>query len=880
VSGALRIERIRLADFRGVRGREVRFAERGVTVVEGPNESGKSSLGDALDLLIDLKDSSKHRDVASAQPVGSDAGPLVEADLRAGPYRFTYRKRWIRDRETFLAIHAPVPEQVTGDAAHDRVLEILGEHADLGLWRALRLLQGEKVGQADVSAGGSLGSALERAAGGSDPTEEGSLFERARAESERYYTATRRPKEVLTRADAGVVAAAAAVDALRAAIAAVETDASVLARTTAELAGLRETLATQEAAARDRQARVAEVERLASASQIRKADHDAAIARADEVRSAATRRASLLAALAEAARRRDELAAGDAAATDVQSRLDAALDAAGTRLAAAREARARAADALARRRADRDLLRDGADLASLQERKGRLDRHADEGRAAQAAVDTNPVTDDVLQAIEDAVRRAGLAQARLETGAGEVRIVALAAVEPRVDGTAVPLAAGAEVIRPIGEGVEVEVSGLVRLIARPGTSAVELRAAVAAADTALAATLAAGGIADVAEARARNAERRSAEETARRARDAAMSILAGERLTQLEQRIVTLQARIAGSETERPPDQPVPADATDATELLDAADTADRAAATELDIAGDAERAARAAADAERAAGQERRVELGVATALAAETATALAAERERIPDDQLAARMAAAEQEARVAGNARAEADALLAQANPEQARVLAENAVRALDGTRARQQQLTVDQARLAGSLERHGEDGLGEALEVAEGELERARDALDRLQRRARASRLLLDTLQRHRDAAYRRYALPLRERLESLGRIVFGPDVVVEVSDGLTIATLTRAGVTIGWDQLSVGAREQLGVLTRVACAEIVAPDGGVPVVLDDALGWSDPQRLEAMGAVLARAGETTQVIVLTCFPDRYMHVGGATVVRVG
>jgi hypothetical protein len=495
-------------------------------------------------------------------------------------------------------------------------------------------------------------------------------------------------------------------------------------------------------------------------------------------------------------------------------------------------------------------------------------------------VETNAATDDALLVIEDAAREAGLACARLETGAGEIRIVALAAVEPRVDGTAVPLAAGAEAVHPIGERLEVEVPGVVRFIARPGTSTADLRAAVADADASLAAALAAGGVADVPEARARNAERRTADEAARRARDAAMAILAGERQPAMEQRIVTLQARIAESEAARPADLPEPSDPAAAADLLDAAERADRAATTDLDIAGDAERAARDAVDAERAAGQERRVELGVATARAGETAAALATERERIPDDELAARTAAAEQEARVAGTARAEADATLAQANPEQARTLAENARRTLDSTRARQQQLTVDQARLAGSLERRGEDGLGEALEVAEGELDRAQDALARLQRRARGARLLLDTLQRHRDAAYRRYALPLKERLESLGRIVFGPDVVVEVSDGLAIANLTRAGVTIGWDQLSVGAREQLGVLARVACAEIVAPDGGVPVVLDDALGWSDPQRLEAMGAVLARAGETTQVIILTCFPDRYIHVGGATVVRVG
>lgn len=892
MSGALRIERIRVEDFRGIRERELRFAPTGVTVVEGPNETGKSSLGDALDLLLDYKDSSRHRDVLAAQPVGTDAGPIVEADLRAGPYRFTYRKRWIRDRETTLVVREPRPEQQAGDAAHDRVLAILGEQADLGLWRALRLLQGEKVVPAHVDAGGSLGAALERVAGGTDPTAEGGLFDRARTESELYWTATGRAKDVLTTAEAAVADGERAATDLRAALAAVEADADALARATADLAGMHETIASQEAAVRERDARAAEVGRLAAAAQVRKAAHDAAVARADEVAATAKRRADLLATLADAAARGDALGAADAEVAGRQADLDAALEGASRALGEARDGRGRAGEVLAVRRADRDLLRDRADLAAAREQKARLDRHAEEGRAAQAAVDTNPVTDDLLRTIEDAARRMELARARLDAGAGEVRISALASIAPLVDGAPVALAAGEEAVRPIGEGIEVEIPGVARIAARPGASVADLRAEIGAADEALAGACSTGAVKDVAEARARNSERRRAEEAARRARDAATAVLAGERPQVLEQRIATLDARVAEADAARraaaadlpapvaAADLPAPADAAEAAALLDAAETADRAAATTLRVAEETERAAREAAEQERAAGQERRVELGIATARAEEAATTLAAERAAAPDEDLAARAAAADAEVRGSAAARAEADAALAQANPEQARTLAENARKTLETLHARRQQLVVEQARLSGSLARSGEDGLGERLEAAEGDLERARDDLARLGRRADAARLLHETLRTHRDAARRRYVQPLQERLESLGRVVFGADVAVDVSDALAVSSLTRDGKTIAWDQLSVGTREQIGVLVRVACAEIVAPDGGVPVMLDDALGWSDPQRLEAMGAVLARAGESTQVIILTCFPDRYVHVGGATVIRLG
>ncbi|WP_458039545.1 ATP-binding protein, partial [Klebsiella pneumoniae] len=71
-----------------------------------------------------------------------------------------------------------------------------------------------------------------------------------------------------------------------------------------------------------------------------------------------------------------------------------------------------------------------------------------------------------------------------------------------------------------------------------------------------------------------------------------------------------------------------------------------------------------------------------------------------------------------------------------------------------------------------------------------------------------------------------------------------------------------------EALSGGAKEQLGIISRLACAMLVDPADGVPVIIDDALGYTDPERLASMGAVLGHAGRQTQVIVLTCTPQRY------------
>lgn len=61
--------------------------------------------------------------------------------------------------------------------------------------------------------------------------------------------------------------------------------------------------------------------------------------------------------------------------------------------------------------------------------------------------------------------------------------------------------------------------------------------------------------------------------------------------------------------------------------------------------------------------------------------------------------------------------------------------------------------------------------------------------------------------------------------------------------------------------------------------IVANDGGMPLILDDALGYTDPERLRLMGAVLAKAAKECQIVIFTCVPDRYSYVGEAKVVSI-
>ena len=118
---------------------------------------------------------------------------------------------------------------------------------------------------------------------------------------------------------------------------------------------------------------------------------------------------------------------------------------------------------------------------------------------------------------------------------------------------------------------------------------------------------------------------------------------------------------------------------------------------------------------------------------------------------------------------------------------------------------------------------------------------------------------------------------KEEIEHLGSLVFDESFEVDINDDLQIAGRTSNGVTVPFDSLSGGTREQLSLIFRLSCSMIVAKDGGTPLILDDTLGNTDPERLRSMGVALAKAAKECQIIIFSCVPDRYSYVGEASVV---
>jgi hypothetical protein len=413
---------------------------------------------------------------------------------------------------------------------------------------------------------------------------------------------------------------------------------------------------------------------------------------------------------------------------------------------------------------------------------------------------------------------------------------------------------------------EVEIPGILTARVTPGATALDVRAKYAAAQQELTAALAAADVADLAAARCADQRRRELQ-SSRDQLSATLSGLCGdEEIDQMRSRLAQLRAG-QGSE-------PFAADIVAGRAELDAAEAARVAADAECEARRQiaaaagcrlAETSTRATVLLNKAATQ--RTELDRAS-------EQLAQERTSVSDEDLAASADVGLRAAQTAERRAAELADELAAAAPGAVTAELTAAAEAAKSLGDQYEDAARALREISIELSVFGSEGRQGKLDAAETEREHAASQQARVGRRARAADLLRSVMTRHRDTTRLRYVEPYRTELQRLGRPVFGPTFEVDVDSDLCIRSRTLDGITVPYESLSGGAKEQLGILARLAGAALVAKEDTVPVVVDDALGFTDPDRLAKMGEVFDTVGAHGQVIVLTCSPERYDGVKGA------
>ena len=895
------IRSLKVTGYRGVAGPVELTLGPGLNVLHGPNESGKSTLLEALRnaLLVKARSSSEfHRAMA---PHGGGT-PEVEVGFHRAGVSYLLTKRFAAAGSTRLVETRGGGTATTheDDAAEDRLREVLGladagrsrdplspEHTNF--WPLLFVEQAQSArapgDELAESGRGSLSAALEALSGEAlDGGGEGATL--ARLAEERYlehFTAGGSPRRSAGSRRAQVAAeleeAQAELTELRERDAAQAEALAGHRRAAASLHGLDAQLPALEGSA-DRAARAAREAAVRGAERGRA--EEAVQTRSLERKQAqerAAQRGRLVEAVAAAGRTLEEAEAA------VPAEPDAAEATTGSEEpgeAAAAEAALRAAEL------HREALRLGAEAAEAAARVQRAEaaaRRLAEVAEKRAAIDVVEADAKKLRKLEDtlaaaraadaATRAAAAPSVRVEVAGDAEAAAAVTAGEPE------PLDAAVE-----PGGSEIFAASVPLSVNLPGRLRVTITPPAVGADAAephrrkLARALTDAGVASADEAATLAAEARDLDAQLGHLREA-LALHAPEGVEVARAHAAGLGARRAAREAERDGARagdaaPLPGDADAADEEVDAA----RRVVRETRERAEAARAARVAAD--RAAADARQARAlaaqaaGRAAADHAAAERALAAHREEHGD---AAALAAAAQAAADAEAAAAEALTGLPEADTAAADADASRAGRALEVAKAEAQALRDQLNRLDERLHAADSVGLPDRLAAAELAAERAGAASAALDAEAAAARRLHETLTRHRLAARERFLSPLRAEVDRLLPRLF-PGARSRFDAAFGGLQVERGGTPEDHAELSMGGREQLGVLVRLAMARVLAgePDPGdpaagvLPLLLDDPLTHTDEDRFESMAAVLSLAAPPLQVLVATCHWARHRALG--------
>ena len=855
----------------------------GVNILSARNEAGKSTLFRAIRTCLFERHNTTKEEVEALATEGHSLPVSIRVGFEHEGSRYEIAKSFVRSKSASLTRDGA--EIARNAAADEKVWELLGisqrstkalDEASYGL---LWVQQGRSFDAPALSeaAKGQLNSVIEQ--------EVGTLVggERARLLANTLKTEIGRYETDKGNAKAGGALHAARdfstqirterVD-VETRLAALDAKLDELARLRADYRSASDPAATQAMTAdlADTRHKLAEAEKAGEemkriATEERQA-HQLAEAQAEKLNELKRRgdaidgqRARLKELMGRIAPLDQEMATLIAALRQLGERR-AALDAAADALDAEEHEIARLGDLTARL----------AQRAALAARLQQLEELRNRAAANDAAMKVARVDDAALKALEALEQEEAKLRARLEAGAPRVSIEATHDADVRIDGTSVTDSAARSVTSP----VLITVGSKVAITVSPPQATRE------AAETALAehrdrlkALLASCSALDASDLRRLRGERAALEEQARDLRTERTLLGVKDSVSAEIERLQAAISEIDAEARRGAHDEQSPPPATEIESRKQQA--ASRRSELRAQRSGfEAEAAAQK--DAETRLLQSRATLQGQAQAIHAQLASELAL----LPDEARNGLLAACETELSIRRDAHRIRAALLAEKQAqapedgeiERLRAREERLTSALRGQQEKADLLREQIARLEGEVQVAGGDGLGERAATLKLQQEMAAADEARIVERVEVLKLLKRTV----DDCYaqRREQLnaPLRRHLKPFLHDVF-PRAEIELGENFAISGLSRSGPAAElFGRLSLGTQEQVAVLVRLAMGAMIAERGtDVPIILDDALVFSDDERIEQMFDAINRAGRNQQVIVLTCRSRSFASLGG-------
>jgi DNA repair exonuclease SbcCD ATPase subunit len=200
-----------------------------------------------------------------------------------------------------------------------------------------------------------------------------------------------------------------------------------------------------------------------------------------------------------------------------------------------------------------------------------------------------------------------------------------------------------------------------------------------------------------------------------------------------------------------------------------------------------------------------------------------------------------------------------------------------RCMAETQDRCKQLEEEQVSAKTLLRLDGSEDPKSALAQAVADADQAASELDSVQRRFQAYRLIDTLFSEEEQRLTALFTRPLEEKISGYLQCIFGPSAKVGLRFSenkfapIALARASSGGVAFEFQTLSAGTREQTAAAVRLAIAEVLAEEYGgcLPLVFDDAFTNSDPDRVLKLQRMLdLAAGRGLQVIVLSSNPSEY------------
>ena len=206
--------------------------------------------------------------------------------------------------------------------------------------------------------------------------------------------------------------------------------------------------------------------------------------------------------------------------------------------------------------------------------------------------------------------------------------------------------------------------------------------------------------------------------------------------------------------------------------------------------------------------------------------------------------------------------------------ARAAVKRARDVIENNRMSREKLERELAGLTARIELSSSDAPEEDLALLQGRLKFARARLAETRFDVDVNLRLKAALDEARKATLETHVKPVTDELKPLLRILW-PDAEPGINaENGALVRITRGNVEENLEALSGGTREQISLMVRLAFANILARQGQpAPIILDDAIVYTDDDRIEQMFNALTRQSNHLQIIVLSCRQRAFRELGG-------